>query len=185
VMELREAGRVGVPRITTQEEWFAARERLLAREQELTGMRDAVTQERRRLPMVEVVKDYVFDGPGGRVGLLDFFAERQQLIVYHFWFPPGGQPCEGCSLWLNNLGHMPGLYCRGTSFAVVSRAPSVDIEAAKKRKGWTVPWFSMVGDDFSDDAGYTGEAQITVFLREGGKDLSHIRYVRTHAGDPE
>jgi predicted dithiol-disulfide oxidoreductase (DUF899 family) len=132
-------------------------------------MRDAVTEERRRLPMIEVVKDYGFDGPDGSVGLPDLFAGRQQLIVYHFWFEPGEEPCQGCSWWLNNLGHVPSLHDADTSIAVVSRASSVEIEAAKERRSWTVPWFSLAGDDFNDDAGYTGEAQISVFLREGDK----------------
>jgi predicted dithiol-disulfide oxidoreductase (DUF899 family) len=160
---------VGVPKVTTREEWSVALERLSAREQELIGLRDAVAEERRRLPMIEVVKDYVFNGPEGSVGLPDLFAGRQQLIVYHFWLEPGEEPCQGCSWWLNNLGHVPSLHDADTSIAVVSRAPSVEIEAAKERNGWTVPWFSLAGNDFNDDMGYTGEAQITVFLRAGNK----------------
>lgn len=174
--------RVGVPRVATREEWSAARERLLDRERELIGMRDAVTEERRRLPMIEVGEDFVFNGPGGGVGLPDLFAGRQQLIVYHFWFQPGEEPCPGCSWWLDNLGHVRSLQDAGTSFAVVSRAPLVEIEAAKERRGWTVPWFSLVGDDFDDDAGYTGQAQITVFLRDGEDGEKVFRTYTTSSG---
>jgi predicted dithiol-disulfide oxidoreductase (DUF899 family) len=33
---------------------------------------------------VEIKKDYVFEGPGGTVRLIDLFEGRAQLIVYHF-----------------------------------------------------------------------------------------------------
>jgi len=39
--------------------------RLLVREKELCRQRDAVTAERRRLTMVRIERDYVFDGPAG------------------------------------------------------------------------------------------------------------------------
>ena len=51
------------PEITTRERWLAARLDLLAQERELTRFRDEVNAERRRLPMVEITKDYAFDGP--------------------------------------------------------------------------------------------------------------------------
>jgi Bacterial protein of unknown function (DUF899) len=57
---------MGLPRISTQEEWLAARKELLSEEQNLARARDALIVERRRLPMVEIIKDYAFDGPEGR-----------------------------------------------------------------------------------------------------------------------
>jgi predicted dithiol-disulfide oxidoreductase (DUF899 family) len=60
---------MSLPRIATRQEWLAARKELLASEKELTRQRDALNAERRRLPMVEVEKDYVFDGPDGPVHL--------------------------------------------------------------------------------------------------------------------
>lgn len=155
-----------LPRVTTHEEWLDARRKLLAGEREAAEARDALTAERRRLPMVEIVKDYAFEAPERTVGLLDLFERRRQLIVYHFWFEPDGEPCGGCSQWVNNLGNIAGLYENHTSMAMVSRAPSVEIEAVKASRGWTLPWFSLVGEDFNVDAGYAGEPQITVFLRD-------------------
>lgn len=155
-----------LPRVTTQEEWLDERRKLLAREREVAEARDALTAERRRLPMVEIVKGYAFEAPEGTFDLLDLFERRRQLIVYHFWFEPESEPCGGCSRWVNNLGHIAGLYENDTSMAMVSRAPSVEIEEVKARRGWTVPWFSLVGEDFNVDAGYAGEPQITVFLRD-------------------
>lgn len=158
---------MGLPQVATQEEWLAARQELRATEEELARAREALTVERRRLPMVEIIKDYAFDGPQGRIGLLDLFEGRRQLLVYHFWFEPGGEPCEGCSMWMRNLGSVADLNALGTSLALVSAAASADIESVKERRSWAVPWFSMVGDDFSADNGYTGKAQITVFVRDG------------------
>lgn len=59
------------PTVVSPEEWQAAREALLAAEKQATRAYDALNAERRRLPMLEVDKDYVFDGPEGRVSLLD------------------------------------------------------------------------------------------------------------------
>lgn len=155
-----------LPKIATQEEWLVAREDLLAREEDLARMREAVNAERRRLPMVEITKDYVFDAPQGRIRLPDLFEGRRQLLVYHFWFEPGEEPCEGCSLWVSDLGNLANLHAHGTSLALVSRASSADIEAVKERKGWAAPWFAT-GSEFNADSGYVGAAQITVFLQTG------------------
>jgi len=66
----------GYPDVTSREEWLAARKKLLAREREATHLRDAVNAERRRLPMVKVDKDYVFEGPDGELRLVDMFDGR-------------------------------------------------------------------------------------------------------------
>jgi Bacterial protein of unknown function (DUF899)/Protein of unknown function (DUF554) len=62
-----------LPEVVSREEWLAARKELLAREKELTRARDRVTADRRRLPMVRVDKPYIFEGPDGKVDLLDLF----------------------------------------------------------------------------------------------------------------
>ncbi|CAN5223994.1 thioredoxin family protein [soil metagenome] len=72
---------MSVPRIVSPEEWVTARRALLAKEKETTKQRDLLTAERRELPMVEVTKAYQFDGPDGKVSLLDLFEGRRQLIV--------------------------------------------------------------------------------------------------------
>jgi predicted dithiol-disulfide oxidoreductase (DUF899 family) len=50
------------------------------------------------LPWVKVEKNYVFDGPNGKETLVDLFAGRSQLVVYHFMFAPGvpGWASAGC-----------------------------------------------------------------------------------------
>jgi predicted dithiol-disulfide oxidoreductase (DUF899 family) len=50
------------PRIVSRAEWLVARKEHLAQEKEFTGQRDALNAERRKLPMVKIDKDYVFEG---------------------------------------------------------------------------------------------------------------------------
>ncbi len=85
---------MSLPKIVTRDEWLAARTALLEKEKEQTRQRDALNIERRNLPMVEIDKEYVFDGPNGTVGLVDLFEGRRQLIIYHFMFDPEWD--EGC-----------------------------------------------------------------------------------------
>src|SRR6478609_1562887 len=88
-----------LPQVVSEAEWREARVALLAKEKEATRTRDALAAERRRLPMVEYSPDYEFEGPDGTVRLPDLFEGRRQLILYHFWFPPDGEPCDGCSMF--------------------------------------------------------------------------------------
>jgi predicted dithiol-disulfide oxidoreductase (DUF899 family) len=167
---MRETGEA-LPKIVSPEEWLQARENLLVKEKDLTRALDALAAERRRLPMVRVEKDYTFDGPEGTASLLELFDGRRQLIVYHFMFAPGEDPCTGCSSFTDNIGHLAHLRARNTSLVLVSRAPQAEIERYKQRMGWTVPWFSSYGSDFNYDFGVTtrdGETfGLSVFLRDG------------------
>jgi predicted dithiol-disulfide oxidoreductase (DUF899 family) len=139
-------------RIVTRDEWLAARRELLATEKAVTRARDELSAERRRLPMVEIEKEYTFEGPGGRVGLRDLFEGRRQLIVYHFMFDPEwDEGCNACSVVADNVGDLAHLHARDTSFALVSRAPLSKIEPFKARMGWTLPWYSSFGSDFNYD----------------------------------
>ena len=76
------------PPIVSRDQWLDERKKLLAHEKELTKHRDRINAERRRLPMVKIEKDYVFDGPNGKQSLKALFDGRRQLIVYHFMFRP-------------------------------------------------------------------------------------------------
>ena len=167
---------MSLPEVVTPTEWQAANERLLAKEKEATRARDALAAERRRQPMVRIDKHYVFDGPGGETILLDLFEGRRQLVLYHFMFAPGveGWPsagCVGCSMFVDQVGHLAHFHARDTSFALVSRAPLEALEQYRERMGWDVPWFSSAGSDFNRDFGVTrdeGETfGLSVFLRDG------------------
>jgi predicted dithiol-disulfide oxidoreductase (DUF899 family) len=140
------------PKIVSRDEWLAARMAHLAHEKELTQHLDRVNAERRRLPMVRIAKDYVFDAPQGKRSLRDLFDGRRQLIVYHFMFDPQWEKgCPGCTGFVDALGDLSMLHARHTSFVVVSRAPRAKLEGYKKSKGWSVPWFSSFGSDFNYD----------------------------------
>jgi predicted dithiol-disulfide oxidoreductase (DUF899 family) len=169
------ATNVSLPAVVSADEWWVAHERLLTKEKEATRARDALAAERRRLPMIRIEKDYLFEGSGGEARLLDLFDGRRQLIVYHFMFAPGveGWPsagCSGCSLFVDNIGHLAHLHARDTSLALVSRAPLANLEAYKQRMAWTIPWFSSSGSDFNVDFGVTVDDRetfgLSVFLRD-------------------
>src|ERR687888_837442 len=129
---------MNLPHVVSPKEWQAAHEALLAKEKEATRARDALAAERRRLPRVRIDKDYAFDGPDGKATLLDFFEGRTQLLLYHFMFGPNQEAgCDGCSMVLDQLGHLAHFHARDTSFAAVSRAPVAKIEAYRTRMGWT------------------------------------------------
>ena len=145
-----------LPPIVSLAEWQVAREQLLVKEKAATHARDTLAAERRRLPMVRVDKQYVFEGERGKASLLDLFEGRHQLILYHFMFAPGveGWPsagCPGCSMFVDQVGHLSYLHARDTSFVLVSRAPLQNILRYKKRMGWATPWFSSAGSDFNVD----------------------------------
>ena len=57
---------INLPPIVSMSEWQSAREKLLVKEKAATRARDALAAERRRLPMVRIQKDYVFEGPDGK-----------------------------------------------------------------------------------------------------------------------
>lgn len=172
------------PRIVSREEWQRARDQLLVKEKAATRARDALAAERRRLPMVRIEKNYLFEGPNGKVSLRDLFEGRRQLMIYHFMFAPevDGWPsagCPGCSMVVDHIGHLAHLHARDTSFALVSRAPLVNLDSYKRRMGWSVPWFSSAGTDFNEDFGVTStEGEnfgLSVFLREGD-DVFHTYF---------
>jgi predicted dithiol-disulfide oxidoreductase (DUF899 family) len=161
-----------LPQAVSADEWEAAHEKLLAKEKEATRARDTLAAERRRKPIVRFEKDYVLEGPDGNASLLDMFEGRRQLIVYHFMFGPGapGWPdagCDGCSMFVDQIGHLAHLHARDTSFALVSVAPIEKIEAYRERMGWPIPWYSLAGSDFNSDCGVTDGFGLSVFFRAG------------------
>lgn len=161
---------MNLPQIVSPAEWHAAHDALLAREKEATRARDALAAERRRLPMVAFDAPYRFDGPAGEAGLLDLFDGRRQLIVYHFMFESGdAEPCVGCSLFADNVGHLAHLHARDTTLVFVSRAPQAAIAAYRARMGWDIPWYSSGAGPFNTDCGITDGFGLSVFLRDGGR----------------
>jgi predicted dithiol-disulfide oxidoreductase (DUF899 family) len=174
------------PKIVSHEDWLVARKEFLTKEKEFTRLRDQLSRQRRELPMEEVEKEYVFEGPKGKETLANLFDGRSQLIVYHFMFGPGWSAgCPSCSYLADHFdGPAIHLANRDVTFAVISRAPLAEIEAFKKRMGWKFHWVSSFGSDFNYDyhVSFTPEEQakgkvnynyeLTEFPSEEGPGLS-------------
>jgi predicted dithiol-disulfide oxidoreductase (DUF899 family) len=160
-------------KIVSAQEWDAAWRQLLVKEKELTRARDALAAERRRMPWLAVEQHYAFDGPEGKVSLLDLFEGRRQLVIYRAFYEPGvhGWPehaCPGCSLMADQVAHLAHLHARDTSFAYVSRAPQPDIVRLKAAMGWTMPWYTLT-DSFDADFGVDEWHGTNAFFREDGR----------------
>ena len=141
--------------VVSGERWIAARKALLAREKELTRLRDRLARERRALPWERVEKDYVFEAPEGRRRLAELFEGRRQLLVQHFMLGPGwAQGCPSCSFMADHVDGMNvHLAHRDVTFVAVSRAPLAEIERFRRRMGWRFGWVSSHGSDFNRDFG--------------------------------
>jgi predicted dithiol-disulfide oxidoreductase (DUF899 family) len=155
---------MSLPKSASRDEWLAARLDLLEKEKELTRRRDALNVERRNLPMVEVEKEYEFDGPSDRVRLADIFEGRRQLVIYHFMFDPSwDEGCPSCTAGTNELspGFLEHLHTRDTTYAMVSRAPLEKLSRWKAVQGWDhIPWYSSYGTDFNYDFGVTIDSSV-------------------------
>ena len=140
-------------KVVSPAEWLAARKELLKKEKEFTKLRDGISRLRRELPWEKVEKDYVFEGPTGKVALRELFRDKSQLVVYHFMFGPGWeQGCPSCSFIADNFdGMRVHLEQRDVAFTAISRATLTEIEAFKRRMGWRFPWVSSFGTDFNYD----------------------------------
>ena len=139
--------------IVSRDLWIAARKALLAREKELTRLRDQIARERRALPWVRLEKNYVFDAPEGKRTLAELFEGRHQLFVQHFMLAPGWEEgCKSCSFMADHIdGANVHLAHRDLTLLVVSRAPLAEIERFRKRMGWQFKWVSSYGSDFNRD----------------------------------
>ncbi len=168
-----------LPPIVSEQEWQRSHEALLAKEKQATRARDDLAAERRRQPMVEFSPDYEFEGPDGVVRLPDLFEGRRQLILYHFWMADE-DPCSGCSMFTDQVGHLAHLHARDTAFALVSRAPQDQIEAFKRRMGWSIPWYTVIGEDFQKACGTSEYFALDVFLRDGERVF--LTYATTGRG---
>jgi predicted dithiol-disulfide oxidoreductase (DUF899 family) len=139
-------------KVVSLNEWLEARKQFLTQEKEFTRLRDQLSQQRRQLPWVKVQKNYVFDGPGGKMALAELFEGRSQLVVYHFMFAPDSEPCRSCSFWADSFnGVRVHLNHRDVTLVAISRAPWEKLEAFKRRMGWNFKWVSSGNNDFNYD----------------------------------
>jgi predicted dithiol-disulfide oxidoreductase (DUF899 family) len=139
--------------VVSDERWVEARKKLLAREKELTHLRDQIARERRALPWRRITKSYVFETAAGQRTLAQLLDGRRQLLVQHFMFGPGWeQGCPSCSFMADHTDGMNiHLEHRDITFVAVSRAPLADIERFRRRMGWQFDWVSSHGSEFNRD----------------------------------
>ena len=171
---------VNAPDVVSPEEWATAHQEMLVKEKQYLRAGDALAAERRRMPWMEVEKDYSFEGPSGPASLADLFEGRRQLIVYRAYYGPevttyaegGSYPeraCVGCSFVADQVAHPAHLSGRNTSLAFVSRAPQSEIQGLKKRHGWEhIPWYELT-DDFDKDFGVAEWHGTNAFIRDGDR----------------
>ena len=159
-----------LPTVVSASEWHAALDEQVAKEKAHTRRGDELSAQRRRLPMVRIEADYRFEGSKGETSLLDLFADRRQLIVYHFMFgSDADEGCPGCSWVADAMTNPAHLRARDTSMVAVSRAPLPKLMAYRERMGWSLDWYSSFGSTFNDDMGVTVDGDewhgVSVFLR--------------------
>lgn len=140
-------------KIVSKEEWIVTRKEHLGKEKEFTRLRDELSKERRELPWVKVDKEYIFNSSSGKETLSDLFEGKSQLIIYHFMYGPEWEEgCPSCSFWADNFnGINVHLNHRDINLVCVSRAPTRELEAYKKRMGWSFKWLSSLDSDFNYD----------------------------------
>jgi predicted dithiol-disulfide oxidoreductase (DUF899 family) len=162
------------PPIVSAQEWEAQWKQLLVKEKQVLRARDALAAERRRMPWQAVEKQYVFDGPNGKVSLSDLFHGRRQLVLYRAFFEPGvhGWPdhaCIGCSLGADQVSNLAHLNARDTTLVYASRASQADIARLKDRMGWhQIPWYTIT-DSFDSDFGVNEWHGHNSFIRDGDR----------------
>ena len=173
--------------VVDREQWERARAELLAKEKQITRLRDELARERRQLPWLRVEGDYRFRGAEGEVPLAGLFGSRSQLVVYHFMFGPDWDAgCPSCSFWADNFdGIDVHLAHRDAAFACVSRAPYEKLRDYQERMGWRFRWVSSAGGGFNFDYGVSsGENDespgLSVFARDadGGIFRTYSTYRR-------
>jgi len=175
------------PPVVSPEQWQSAWQEMLAKEKAFTRSRDALAAERRRMPWMAVEKGYEFEGPQGRVKLLDLFEGRRQLVLYRAFFEPGvfGWPdhaCRGCSLGADQVSHLSHLNARDTTLAYASRAPQADIQRLKARMGWEMPWYT-IASDFDKDFGVDEWHGHNVFYRDDENRIFRTYFINNRGDE--
>jgi predicted dithiol-disulfide oxidoreductase (DUF899 family) len=160
--------------MVSQKEWLVARQELLKAEKELTRRSDELARRRQKLPWVRMDKEYRFATDEGDASLVNLFRGRSQLLIYHFMFGPDYTAgCMTCSTIADSFnGFAVHLANHDVMLWAVSRAPLAQLQAYKRRMGWTFPWASSFNNDFNADfhASFTEEQQ-----REGGIEYNYRR----------
>jgi predicted dithiol-disulfide oxidoreductase (DUF899 family) len=142
--------------VVSREDWKAALAAVHEREQELARVDEEIAKQRHELPWLRVDKDYAFDTEDGKKTLVELFAGRSQLLIYHLMFGPTYEAaCPGCTTLADGFdGAVPHLNAREITLIALSRAPIEKLTAYKQRMGWKFPYVSAYKSDFSFDVDF-------------------------------
>jgi len=153
-------------RIVDANAWQEAASELLVAEKALTAEHDRIAAMRRGMPWQAVLQSYAFECKGQTLSLNELFDGRKQLIVYHHMFKPGDQnPCSGCSMVVDNVGHLSHLHARDTSFVLVATASQKEIAEFQERMQWNMVW-ATTSEKFNNDFGVTDGFGLNVFIQD-------------------
>jgi predicted dithiol-disulfide oxidoreductase (DUF899 family) len=162
---------IPVPRIAERNEWQRLRQELLEREKAHMRAGDALSAERRRLPMLEMAP-VELTGANGKVSLADVFEGRKMLLAYLFMWNRGAphhRQCEGCTHLMSQVSTAVRAYLaeRDVTYAVFARGPYAELAAYRQFMGWTMPWYSTLesGDALETRNG----GDLRSFLSHDGK----------------
>ena len=171
------------------DEYRSARDGLLRAKIDLRRQIEAVSAQRRQLPLGgEVPTDYSFDewdassSSSRPVRLSELFEDGKDIVfLYSHMFVPGkaGLPleegCPSCTSIIDGIdGAVPHITQR-INFAVVAKAPIEVLRAHAASRGWRhARLLSSARTSYNADyhAEGTGDEQLpmaTVFVRRGGK----------------
>ena len=176
------------PPVVSAEDWQQAWQQMLLKEKEHTRARDALAAARRRMPWVAVEKPYVFEGPQGKLSLLDLFEGRRQLVLYRAFYEPGvhGWPdhaCVGCSMLADQVSHLAHLHARDTTLAFASRASQQNLTSLKQRMGWErLPWYTIT-DTFDLDFGVDQWHGHNVFFRDENDKVFRTYFINNRGDE--
>jgi predicted dithiol-disulfide oxidoreductase (DUF899 family) len=158
-----------LPPIVDDQTWRVALDKMRKREKAATRELDAIAAERRRLPMVEL-SDYTLIGAGGPIRLIDVFAGRSQLIVYHHMWSDGAEwQCGGCTGFTSQFTRLDFLNNYDARFVIVTSGPIEEAVAYKQKVGNRMEWYSSSQSPFGADmdAPPGGGFAVNAFLRDG------------------
>lgn len=112
------------------------------------------------------------------------FHGRRQLIVYCAMLEPGAEPCSGCSMVMDNIGHnLAHVNARDVAFVFTSPAPQHEIVALQQRMGWNAPWYTDHGRRFADAFGAGKGFAVNVFIRDDANRVYRSYFTTDRGGE--
>ena len=141
---MKENEKFAAPEVVDRATFQAELDVLRLREKAHTIEQDAISAQRRRLPMVKVDAKTPLTGEKGAVTLLDAFEGRQILLAYYFMWHEGKsapEQCEGCTWIASQLHERSYLHSRDVTLAVIAQGPFAESFRYRNFMGWDMPWY--------------------------------------------